>query len=613
MERQERFPDISRRISDVLLPRVQAPGQYVGLETNARRKSVRSAEVTVALAFPDAYTIGVSHYGSGVLYHALNDLPFVACDRAYCPLPDAEKIMRSESLPLFGWESRTPLRDFDVLGFSLAYELGVTNVLTMLHLSGIPLQASQRTLRDPIVVGGDALADSPEPLADFFDVFLPGDGEEPLRALAELLRRGKEVGKEPSREELLLDIARNVPSAYVPRFYEPMRFSSREENQSIVWQKDFPPHLPSGIVPLRSDIPAAIPRACVADLADSPSPRAPLVPLFEGVHERVVIEIMRGCPNLCRFCQAGHVRRPVRRRSVSDILAAAHAGVDATGYREISLLSLSASDYPNLDELIERLNAEFAGRHVSISLPSLRADAQLRLLPKLTGAVRPTGLTIAAEAGSQRLRDAIHKGISETDMLLGVQAAWRAGLRSVKVYFMAGLPGETSEDIDAMYDLCLRLSDTRREVDGRRGAVTASVSWFVPKPHTPMQWAPMQRAEYFWDVRNRLKDLSSRSPVTFKFHRIEQSLLEGLLCRGGRDVGKVIQAAWLSGARLDSWTEHWQWETWQSALRETGFDFDAVVHAEFPPQGPLPWSHIHTHLDEDYLRRQYQKMQNLLA
>ncbi|MBN1943298.1 MAG: TIGR03960 family B12-binding radical SAM protein [Phycisphaerae bacterium] len=586
---EKTYPDISRRISEEVLPRVQGPGQYVGLETNARRKDVHSAEVTVALAFPDAYTIGVSHVGGAVLYHAMNDLPFVACDRTYCPQPDAEEVMRTRGVSLFGWESRTPLRDFDVLGFSLAYELCVTNVLTMLDLAGIPPLARERTEQDPLIVGGDALADSPEPLADFFDVFFPGDGEEPLRALVELLRRRKNeyLAQALSREALLLEIARTVPSAYVPRFY---RF---EENH---------------VVPARTDVPATIHRACVADLGDSPVPHAPLVPLFEGVHERVVIEIMRGCPNLCRFCQAGHVRLPVRRRGVEEILAAARVGIAATGFREISLLSLSASDYPNLDELIEKLNAEFAGQHVSISLPSLRADAQLRLLPKLTGAVRPTGLTLAAEAGSQRLRDAIRKGITEADMLAGVQAAWRAGLRSVKVYFIAGLPGETPEDIDAIFDLCLRLSDTRRDVDGRRGAVTAAVSWFVPKPHTPMQWSAIRRAEYFWSVRERLRELSARSPITFKFHRIEQSLLEGLLSRGGREVGEVILTAWRNGARMDSWTEHWRWETWQSALAETGLDFDAVVHEELPLDAPLPWSHIRPHLDEAYLRREYKAM-----
>ncbi|MBN1555871.1 MAG: TIGR03960 family B12-binding radical SAM protein [Phycisphaerae bacterium] len=584
----EKLPNISDRIREELLPCVEAPGQYIGLETNARRKDVQSAEVTVALAFPDAYTIGISHVGSRLLYHMLNDLPFVACDRTYCPLPDAEKVMRETSLPLFGWESRAALRGFDVLGFSLAYELCVTNVLTMLDLAGIPLRASERTDDDPIIVGGDALADSPEPMAEFFDVFIPGDGEEPLRALVELLREAKKQNQ--PREALLPRIAQTVPSAYVPRFY-------RQEQ--------------TGVTPIQPDVPATIPRACLKDLRGVPLPRAPLVPLHEGVYERVVIEIMRGCPNLCRFCQAGHVRLPVRRRSVEEIVAAARAGIDATGYREISLLSLSSSDYPNLEELIERLNAEFAGEHISISLPSLRADAQLRLLPKLTGAVRPTGLTIAAEAGSRRLRDAIHKGIDESDMLEGVRAAWRAGLRSVKVYFIAGLPGETAEDIDAIFDLCLRLSDTRRDVDNRRGAVTGSVSWFVPKPHTPMQWAAMRTPEYFWSVRDRLRALSARSPVTFKFHRIEQSLLEGLLCRGGREVGEVILSAWRNGARMDSWTEHWRWETWQEALRETNLDFHAAVHTEFPLDATLPWSHIRPHLDESHLEKQYREMKRI--
>lgn len=567
----ERYADISNRIREELLPRVQGPGQYVGREHNARRKDVRTAEVTVALAFPDAYTIGISHFGSQLLYHRLNDLPSVACDRAYCPLPDAEEVMRRRSLPLFGWESRAPLRDFDVLGFSLPYELCATNVLTMLDLAGIPLRASERRADDPLVVGGDALADSPEPLAEFFDVFLPGDGEEPLEALTELLRRWKRLSPAPPREALLREIARTVPSAYVPRFYQ--------------WTD-------AGLTPTEEGIPAFVSRACLAKLDDSPLPRAPLVPLYEGVHERLVLEIMRGCPNLCRFCQAGYTRLPVRRRSVEEILAAARAGIAATGFREISLLSLSASDYPNLDELIERLHAEFAGRHVSISLPSLRADAQLRLWPKLTEAVRPTGLTLAAEAGSPRLRQAIGKNITEEDMLAGVREAWRAGLRSVKVYFIAGLPEETPEDIDAIFDLSLRLSETRREVDGHRGAVTAAVSWFVPKPHTPLQRAAMRPAEYFWSVRDRLRARAARSPVTFKFHRIEQSLLEALLGRGGREVAQTILAAWRRGARMDSWTEHWRWDLWQEAFAETGLDFDAVVHREFPPDAPLPWSHI---------------------
>jgi radical SAM family uncharacterized protein len=575
---------VGQPASEHFLPRVRQPGQYVGLETNARCKDPLAAEVTVAMAFPDAYTIGISHLGSQILYHMLNDIPGVACDRTYCLDPAAEEILRELNIPLFGWETRLAVADFDVVGFSLTYELAATNVLTMLDLAGIPLLAAERDASCPVIVGGDALADSPEPLADFFDVFLPGDGEEPLAALVEVVRRAKH--RETTREDLLLQIAREVPSAYVPRFY-------RQAG-------------PGGVTPTRDDVPLAVSRACVKNLADSPAPAQPLVPLSEGVHERVIIEVMRGCPNLCRFCQAGYTRLPVRRRSVEEILAAARAGVDATGYREISLLSLSTSDYPNLEELIERLNAEFAGEHVSISLPSLRVDSQLAVLPKLTSAVRKGGLTIAAEAGSERMRRAMGKNITEEDMIRGVAAAWRAGYKSVKVYFMAGLPGETIDDIDTIAQLCWRLSETRREVDGHRGAITASVSWFVPKPHTPLQWSPMQQPDYFWQVRDRLIERTKKSPVTVKFHRIERSVLEALLCRGGREIGKTILAAWRLGARMDSWNEHWDWEIWRQAIEQTGADIDGIVHGEFDVEKELPWSHIHCHLGTDFLRKQRQ-------
>jgi radical SAM family uncharacterized protein len=564
---------------EALLARLPQPAQYVGLEHNARRADPAEAEVRLCLAFPDAYTIGISHLGTGVLYHRLNDLPWCAADRSYCPEPAAEAIFREQSVPLFGWESRLPLGRFDVVGFSLGYELCVTNVLTMLDLAGIPLRAADRDASHPLIVGGDALADTPEPLAEFFDLFLPGDGEEPLTALAELLRESPR--HTAPRRELLLRIARGVPSAYVPQLYEPDDAGRGQP-----------------------DLPATIDHACLGDLSSSPAEARPLVPITEAVHERVVIEIMRGCPNLCRFCQAGHVRQPIRRRSVEEIVAAARAGIDNTGFAEVSLLSLSSSDFGQLDELIERLNAEFEGEHVSISLPSLRADKQLQLLPKLTGAVRPSGLTIAAEAGTDRLRRAIHKQITEADMLAGVASAWPVGIKSVKVYFMAGLPGETWEDIDAIIDLCRRLSDTRREYDGHRGAITASVSWFVPKPHTPMQWEPMRDIAYFFDVRSRLLDRARRSPVNLKFHRIERSVLECLIARGDRRVSRAILAAWQGGARMDSWNEHWNWELWEAALAKAGLDLDAIVHSPIPTGRALPWEHIATHFDTaDLLQR----------
>ncbi|HUS48201.1 MAG TPA: TIGR03960 family B12-binding radical SAM protein [Phycisphaerae bacterium] len=583
--------NVGNLVSQKLLPQVSHPAQYIGLEANRRCGNVEKAGVTVVLAFADAYSVGISHLGSQVLYTMLNSTPGAACDRAYCPMPDAEAVMRAEGIPLFGWESRCAVGDFNILGFSLAYELCATNVLTMLDLAGIPIHAADRRERDPLVVGGDALADSPEPLADFFDLFLVGDGEEPLSALVKLVGEMKLAGA--SRGEIILQAARTIPATYAPQFYQPQRVDGSP--------------LP---VPRRTrqDVPETIRRAHVASLSDSPAITAPLVPVAEGIHERVMIEIMRGCPNGCRFCQAGHTRLPVRWRSVDEIVNIARKAVAATGFDEISLLSLSSSDYPQLNELIDRLNAQFAGRCVSISLPSLRVDSQLKALPKLTSAVRKGGLTIAAEAGSDRLRRAIRKDISEEDMLAGVRAAYEAGWRKVKVYFMAGLPGETDADIEAIFDLCRRLSETGREVIGRPGAISASVSWFVPKPHTPMQWCAMRDAEYLLGVRRRLRELARRSPVSFKFHWVERSLLEGVIARGDRRVGKTIEAAWRAGARMDSWNEHFDYAKWTAAFEQTHPTPSSIANVELPLDAPLPWSHITGHRSEDFLRKEYQRL-----
>ena len=526
------------------------------------------------LAFPDAYTIGISHLGSQVLYHRLNDLDFCAADRAYCPTADAVAVMRETELPLFGWESRESIADADFIGFSLGYELCVTNVLTMLDLAGVPLRSCDRQAGHPLIVGGDALADTPEPIAPFFDVLIPGDGEEPVVALAELLRETKPLSL--SRDDLLRRIAETIPSAYVPSLYGD------------------------------DETPPPVARAVLRDLSDSPALSAPLVPLAEGVHDRAIIEVMRGCPNACRFCQAGYTRLPVRKRSIDEILAAARASIDATGYHELSLLSLSTGDYGDLEGLLDALHTEFGDEKVNISLPSLRVDEQLKILPKLTSQVRKSGLTIAAEAGSERLRMAIRKGITEQDMLAGVAAAYEAGYSKVKVYFMAGLPGETDDDLDAIISLCRKLSWTAKPITGHPGSITASVSWYVPKPHTPMQWFGMARAEDFWHVRERLIEGAARSPINVKFHRIEQSLLEALLCRGQRDVADTIEAAYRAGAFMDSWNEHWNWELWEQAIAETGVDFDAVVHADRTPGDRLPWSHITCQLDETHLAKQRQ-------
>jgi len=576
--------DLRHMITRCLLPRVRQPSQFVGLETNARGADVTEAEVTVALAFPDAYTVGVSHLGGQVLANVLNDVPGVVCDRTYCPPPEAERVMRAEQIPLFGWASRCAVADFDVLGFSLAYEMDTTNVLTMLDLAGIPPRAADRTDTDPVVVGGDAMADAPEPMADFIDVFLVGEGEQTLAQFADIVGTMKAEGA--PREAILLAAAQQIPAAYVPRFYQP-QFDAAGRFARLTR--------------LRDDVPETVEHAHLAGLADSPAITAPLVPLSEGVHERVAIEVMRGCPNRCRFCQAGHVRLPVRTRRVDDIVATAREALAATGYREISLLSLSTSDYPDLDTLIARLTDAFADRHVSISLPSLRVDSQLKHLPKLTSTVRKAGLTIAAEAGSERLRRAIGKRITEADMLAGVRAAYEAGWRRVKVYFMAGLPGETDDDVDAIFELCRRLSETRRDVDGHPGNIAASVSWFVPKPHTPMQWCAMRDAEHFWSVRRRLRELARRTPIQFKFHRIERSLLEAVIARGDRRIGAVIEAAWRAGARFDGWDEHFNADLWDRAFEEVGID-PAAYRRRLDPADPVPWDHIRCRQGNDALR-----------
>lgn len=586
--------DVAELISERLLPGVKAPGQYIGLEINARRKNVHSADVTVALAFPDAYTIGISHLGSQVLYQMLNDMPGVACDRTYCPQIDAEQVMRREHLPLFGWESRCDIRDFDILGFSLTYELCITNVLTMLDLAGIALHAADRGEEDPIVIGGDALADTPEPIADFFDLFLVGDGEEPLRQMVDLVARLKPTGA--TREQIIAEAAEIISAAYVPRFHQP---------------EMSPDGTFAGLVHT-GPAPAQVKRAHVADLSDSPAVARPLVPHFQPVHDRVVVEIMRGCPNACRFCQAGATKLPVRWRDVDEIVAVARAAIAATGYSEISLLSLSTSDYPHLDELIERLDAEFSPQHVSISLPSLRVGGRLSRLPKATSTVRKGGLTIAAEAATPRLRRAIAKNITDQDMIAAVTAAYQAGWRRVKVYFMAGLPGETDADIDGILELCKRLSDARKEVDGHPGSISASVSWFVPKPHTPMQWCAMRDAEYFFSVRRRLMGLSRRSPVNFKFHRIERSILEAVICRSDRRLGAAIEAAWRNGARMDAWNECFDNEKWQGAFQQTGIDPAAIAHHDIPTDAPLPWSHIAGHRSTDFLLKEYRRMMDAL-
>ncbi len=557
-----------------LLPYVPHPAQYTGLEHNRCCTDVQRAEVTVALAFPDAYPVGVSHLGTQILYTLLNGIDGVACDRAYCPPPEAERVMRERGVGLFGWESRAHLGDFDVIGVSLSYEMVLTNMLTMLDLAGVPLRAADRGDGDPIIVAGGTQADAPEVMADFTDIVLVGDGEASLPSLVDLIRRAKRDGA--GREAILLQAARTIPEAYVPSLWVP-----RYHDDGTL----------ASLAPIRDDLPRTIRRGHVP-LSASPPITHPLVATTAGVFDRISLEVMRGCPHGCRFCHAGSTRKPIRWRSVDELVQTAQQAVDHTGFREISLLSLSTSDYPRLGELMTRLNEQFAPQHVSIAVPSLRVDKQLAHLPWQLNRVRKGGMTIAAEVGTDHLRRAIRKNITNEDLINGVRAAYAAGWKSIKVYFMAGFPGETDADLEGIIDLCRAMSQARRDVDGHAGSVTASVSWFVPKPHTPLQWAAQADMDTFWHARTFLIERTRKQPITVKCHHIERSVLEAVIARGDRRLGRVVEAAWRAGARFDGWREHFDFDLWRRAFDAAGLDMAFYARRERPVDEPLPWDMI---------------------
>ena len=586
---------LRQEIADRLLSRIRHPALYCALEHNCCCGDVLAAEVTVALGFPDAYPIGISHLGSQILYTQLNALDGVSCDRSYCPYPEVEQVMRAEQVPMFTWESRAALADFDIVGFSLPYEMILTNVLTMMDLAGIPLHSAQRTDADPIIVAGGAMADSPEVMADFIDIFLVGDGEEPLPQFVKLVGRMKPQGA--GRQDILLEAARTIPAAYVPSLWQP----TYNDDGTL-----------ASLQPTRDDLPKTVRRSCVA-LSDSPAMTRPLVSAAEGVFNRICIEVMRGCPHACRFCQAGSTNKPVRWRTAEEICQVAQAAVDNTGYREISLLSLSTGDHPQLDALLRQMNERFAPQHVSINVPSLRVDKQLANLPWQLNKVRKGGMTIAAEVGSDRMRRAIRKDVANEDLLAGVAAAYAAGWQSVKVYFMAGFPGETDQDLAGIADLCHEMSRVHREVNGQPGAVNAAVSWLVPKPHTPMQWAPRAETDHFWHVRQFLRDRTQRSAIRVKFHLIERSIIEAALARGDRRTGRAIENAWRDGARFDSWDEHFNFNVWQKAFAEAGLDLYFFSRRQRGLDEALPWDPIVCHRSRDSLAEEWRRYQDIVA
>ena len=588
---------INQSLKDLLLarvlPRVQTPGQYTGGELNAVVKDHARVRGKLCLAFPDAYAIGMSHHGLQVLYAVMNRREDWACERVFAPGTDVEPLLRENGLPLCSLETFTPLGEFDVLGFTLQYDLGCTNVLTILDLGGIPLAADERTLEHPLVIAGGPCAQNPEPMSRFIDLFVIGDGEEMLpRVCDEWLRlRGAGGGGSGDlRRAMLAEMAARLPSVYVPQCYD-VQYGAGGSVAS--WG------------PARPDLPEVIEPAVVEDLDAVPLPTAPVVPNVECVQDRIAIEIMRGCPWRCRFCQSSTIKRPLRLRRVETIVRAALESYRNTGYNEVSLLSLSTSDYPQFDELVRRLQETFRPLDVSISVPSLRVNEQLSGVSELLGTGRRSGLTLAPEAALDDMRRQIDKRITNADLMEGCRRAFQQGFQRVKLYFMCGLPGERPADLDGIIDLAEEIARLGRAERGRRVAVVANVSNFVPKPHTPFQWNAMQSREYFRQAREHLFQRRRMRSVELKCHDVDASLLEGVLCRGDRRMGAAIELAWRRGARFDAWTERFQPERWWEALAETGIDVEATLHRARPLQARLPWDHVGIRQGRRHLEREH--------
>jgi radical SAM family uncharacterized protein len=582
-----RNTSLKEQVVSRILPNVQTPAQYLGGELNSVVKDHRTVRGTVCLAFPDTYALGMSHHGLQVLYSLMNGLDW-ACERVFTPLPDFEKALRERGLPLYSLETFTPLNQFDVLGFSLQYEISDTNVLTMLDLGELALRAEERGPDDTLVIAGGPGAQNPELLAPFIDLFVIGDGEPSLPVVCELWAsmRG-EAGL--SRDEKLARIASEVSWAYVPRFYEPVY----HDDGTI-----------ADIVRLRDEVPAAIKPCVIEGLDDIPLPTHPIVPFIETAHDRIAIEIMRGCPWQCRFCQSTVIKRPLRYRTVQTIVNSALETYRNTGYEEISLLSLSTSDYPHFEELVTRMSEVFTPLGVKISLPSLRITEMLKKIPALLSEGRRSGLTLAPEVARDDMREQIRKPIDNRDLYEGAAEAFRRGWRKVKLYFMCGLPGERPADLDGIVEMAETIARIGKDVTGRFADVTASVSNFVPKPHTPYQWNGMQTREYLAWAHKYLRSQVRVRSVTIKCHDIERSMLEGILTRGDRRVADVLEAAWRRGARLDAWTEHFNPRLWWSTFDDMGIDVSFYSHRERPIDEVLAWDHIHVKKGREYLAKE---------
>ena len=578
---------------EALIERVQKPPRYTGGEMNAVRKDWDAMRVRFAFCFPDTYEVGMSHLGMKIIYAIINEQPDMLCERVCMPWTDMMALMQENDIPLFSLESRHAVSDFDIVGFTLQYEMSYTNVMAMLKLAGIPLKNTDRTSEDPIVIAGGPCAFNPEPLADFIDCFVIGDGEEVELEVCEAVAAWKNSG-EP-REACLKKLA-GIEGCYVPALYE------------VTYHED---GTLASCRPTCPEAPEHVRKRICKDLEHAAFPTAIPVPYTEIIHDRIMLEIMRGCTRGCRFCQAGILYRPVRERSLSRLVELANQLENATGYEEISLSSLSSGDYSCLPELIRALMQEMKGKHVAISLPSLRIDSVLKESLEETQKEKKTSLTFAPEAGTQRLRDVINKGVTEADLIEKVSDAFQGGWNSVKLYFMIGLPTETDEDLNGIADLARKCVKAYFDVPkGQRARglrVTCSASTFVPKPFTPFQWEPQDTQEEVIRKQNFLQEALRIKGVTYNWHEPEVSLLEACFARGDRRLGQVLLTAFENGCILDGWAEHFKYDVWMDAFKANGLDPAFYAYRRRAKEELLPWDVIDCGVTKAFLWHEKEK------